>query len=163
MRIGVTGHRHLDKSSAWGWVATQIENILRRTDLPLIGSSCLAVGTDQVFAEVVLSLGGTLEVIVPFQGYERCFTSGSERERYLELLGRACSHFILPNSRTEEDSYLEAGKLIVDSSELLIAVWNALPARGRGGTAEVVAYAMSRARKVIHLNPETREIECLGV
>jgi len=157
MKIGVTGYRHLHEPAVWGWVATEIETILTRTEPPLIGWSCLAVGTDQIFAEALLSLGGILEVVVPFQGYERCFASGHERKRYVELLGRASSHFVLTDAGSDEDAYFEAGKLIVDSSELLIAVWNALPARGRGGTAEIVAYGISRRRKVIHLNPETRQ------
>jgi hypothetical protein len=38
---------------------------------------------------------------------------------------------------------MEGGKVVVDRAEVLIAVWDGLPARGLGGTADVVAYAGS--------------------
>jgi polyphosphate kinase 2 (PPK2 family) len=50
----------------------------------------------------------------------------------------------LPPAPTHEDAYLAAGRWIVDHADRLVAVWDGRPARGRGGTAEVVAYARHR-------------------
>jgi hypothetical protein len=157
MRIGVTGHRTLRDSTAWNWVESEIEAILTRAGDPLVGLSCLAAGTDQLFAKAVLRLGGTLEVVLPFEGYGGRF-SAEERAAYHELLDRAASRQVLRNHGTDEEGYFDAGKRVVDASELLIAVWDGLPARGMGGTADIVAYALSVKREVLHLNPETRQV-----
>jgi hypothetical protein len=41
-----------------------------------------------------------------------------------------------------EDAYARAGHAIVDASDVLVALWDGKPARGRGGTAEIVQYAL---------------------
>ncbi|MGW4103078.1 hypothetical protein [Streptomyces sp. NPDC004976] len=42
---------------------------------------------------------------------------------------------------THEQAYLGAGRWIVDHCDRLIAVWDGRPARGLGGTGNVVANA----------------------
>ena len=46
----------------------------------------------------------------------------------------------------------------VDGSDVLIAVWDGEPARGRGGTAEVVAYARSLGKPVVLIDSNTLEV-----
>ena len=48
-------------------------------------------------------------------------------------------------ARTREEAYLAAGLGVLDRSDALLALWDGEPARGRGGTAEVVAEARARA------------------
>jgi hypothetical protein len=43
---------------------------------------------------------------------------------------------------------------VVEASELLVAVWDGEPARGLGGTADVVAYAREGAIPVEVIWPE---------
>ena len=57
-----------------------------------------------------------------------------------------------------EQAFLEAGKYIVTHCELLFAVWNALPARGVGGTADIVMFAKSVNRPWIHIKPGERTV-----
>ena len=38
-------------------------------------------------------------------------------------------------------------------AELLLAVWDGLPAKGLGGTADIVTYATQQRKEVIHLDP----------
>jgi len=38
---------------------------------------------------------------------------------------------------TDEDAYMAAGRRVVDLSDVMIAVWNAKPAKGKGGTADI--------------------------
>jgi hypothetical protein len=45
-------------------------------------------------------------------------------------------------------SYLHAGLTMLDGVERLIAVWDGGPARGRGGTAEIVEHARRRGLAV---------------
>jgi hypothetical protein len=53
-----------------------------------------------------------------------------------------------------EDAYLAAGKHIVDRAGLLVALWNGKPAAGKGGTGDIVAYARSQGRPVVHVHPD---------
>jgi hypothetical protein len=46
---------------------------------------------------------------------------------------------------------------VLRGSDLLVAVWDGLPARGLGGTADVVQVALAEQRRVVHVNPRTRE------
>src|SRR5438270_2400874 len=46
------------------------------------------------------------------------------------------------------------GRATVAHCDMLIAVWDGLPPRGRGGTGEVVQLAITRGTAVIHLPPE---------
>jgi hypothetical protein len=40
---------------------------------------------------------------------------------------------------------MRAGEKVVDLSDTLLAVWDGLPAKGYGGTADVVTYARATA------------------
>ncbi len=62
----------------------------------LTGLSSLAIGADQLFSELILALGGGLEVILPFPRYRETFASETDLERYRSLLGSAASINVLP-------------------------------------------------------------------
>ena len=47
----------------------------------------------------------------------------------------------MPAADSRTEAYEQAGRYIVEHSDVLLAVWDGLPARGRGGTAEIVAWA----------------------
>ena len=120
---------------------------------PLTGISSLAIGADQVFAEVVLELHGSLEVVIPFENYERTFENGADLASFNRLRAAASGVETLTGAGADEEAYLRAGKRIVDLSERMIAVWDGLPARGVGGTAQIVEFAKLAGVPVIQLNP----------
>ena len=120
---------------------------------PVIGISSLAAGADQLFADVVLDQGGELRVILPFEHYADEFTDPEARREYEALLSRAREVVVLPMQSTKEASYLAAGQRVAADAELLIAVWDGDPARGLGGTADIVQHALAIGRPVLHLNP----------
>ena len=111
---------------------------------PLLASRRSQLGADQLFAQQILRRGGELRVVLPFPEYGDRFT-GADRTRYRRLLGLAVSAMVLPRSGSDEDCYMAAGRYIVDHCECLVAIWDGRPARGLGGTADVVAYAVRRA------------------
>jgi hypothetical protein len=156
--VGITGHQHLDDSSAWDWVEVQLERVLREVTPPLTGVTSLAIGADQLFADVVLRLGGTLRAVVPFEGYQQKFEAGKDRRNYKRLLRKASEVEVLEKCDSDELAYLEAGKRMVDRSDLLIAVWDGKPAEGVGGTADAVEYAKRHGIPVFHLNPVERTV-----
>jgi hypothetical protein len=158
MRVGITGHQRLKEPAGWGWVRRELERLLSSFAPPLVGVTSLAVGADQLFADTILRRGGSLEAILPFAGYEQTFAEGRARETYTRLLRRALKRDVLEKRGSAEEAYLAAGKLVVDRSELLVAVWDGQPAGGLGGTGDVVRYAVERRKKTVHLNPVTREV-----
>ena len=158
MKVGITGHQKLPQLSDWDWVNVEMRRVLEALDPPLIGISSLAVGADQLFAEVVLERGGTLEVVIPFEGYDDKFTQREDRETYLSLLASASDVEVLDKFGSEEEAYLTAGERVCDRSDFLLAVWDGQPAAGLGGTADIVQYARDSQKKLIHLNTLTREV-----
>ena len=59
---------------------------------------------------------------------------------------------------TGEDSYLDCGIETVNGADVLLAVWDGDPARGKGGTAEVVQYALSIGKPVMIIDADTHEV-----
>jgi hypothetical protein len=159
MRVGITGHQHLDDPEAWPWVAGVLRAELARVATPLVGVTSLAVGADQLFARLVLERDGTIHAVLPFADIERSF-SPDQVPAYLELAKQATVE-VLETPGTDEDAYLAAGQRVVDLSDIVLAVWNGNPAKGKGGTADVVAYAIRRGVPLIHIDPVSRTIRQL--
>jgi hypothetical protein len=154
MRIGITGHQELGDPAAWPWVATMMRQQLTGISPPLVGVTSLAVGTDQLFARAILELGGSLFAVLPFADIERSF-SREQVAAFRELAGAATVE-VLATSGTDEEAYFAAGQRVVDLSDLLLAVWDGAPAKGRGGTGDIVAYATLRRIPLVHINPISR-------
>lgn len=156
MKVGVTGHQRLEDPGAWAWVASVMQNELRGMMPPLIGVTSLAVGADQLFARLILEAGGSIHAVLPFADIERSFT-GDDLDIYRNLVKHATIE-VLCTDGTDEDAYLAAGKQVVNLSDIVIAVWNGKPAKGKGGTADIVAYAQHRSIPLIHINPVLRTV-----
>lgn len=152
MKVGITGHQRLDNPSGWSWVKLTLKNELDALAPPLIAVSSLAIGTDQLFASIAVHCGGQIHAIIPFQDYERTF-SQQDLNAYCRILSKATIVEIMQTDGTDEEKYLAAGKRIVELTELLFAVWDGKPAKGLGGTADVVAYAIQQGTRLIHINP----------
>jgi hypothetical protein len=159
MRVGVTGHQQLDDPTAWGWVARVMRDELARLTPPIVGVTSLAAGADQLLARLVLEADGTIHAVLPFADIERSF-SAEDLPAYRELVRQAKVE-VLDTPGTDEDAYLAAGHKVVDESDILLAVWNGRPAKGKGGTADVVAYALRRGLPLIHIDPLARTIRQL--
>jgi hypothetical protein len=144
-RIGVAGHQDLPHA-AIDYITQGIRGVLAQYD-HVIGYSSLAAGADQLFATEVLDGGGQLHVVIPSAGYTTTL-DGDAAALYKRLLASASGTTQLPFPAPGEDAYEAAGQWIATESELLIAVWDGLPARGRGGTADTVAHACELDREV---------------
>ena len=172
LSIGVTGHR-LD-AFAPGALAALERRIGEVLDL-LVGEarslalqeeavfadappaitlvSPLADGADQIAAEVALARGHCLQAILPFERemYKADFSARGAQQLDRSLAQAGCV-LELPGARSDAASaYVQAGRAAVAHCDLLIAVWDGLAARGRGGTAEIVDFALARGTPIIHL------------
>lgn len=147
MRIGVSGHQRIPPL-ATVHVESGIAKIVGSSGASLIGVSSLAAGADQMFARKVLEVGGALHVIIPCRGYENTFDNPGDLENFVSLSGLASRIETLKYPEPSEEAFLQAGRRIVDNSDVLVAVWDGRAARGVGGTADIVAYARLQGVKV---------------
>jgi hypothetical protein len=116
--------------------------------------SPIADGADQIAAEVALELGWELQAILPFDraDYRASLANDEARERLDALLSRAACVLELPGDPAHSlEAYVMTGRATVAHCDVLIAIWDGLPPRGRGGTGEVVQVALTRGTAIIHV------------
>ena len=155
LSVAVTGHQDLGPATSWVADILLAAVQIRR---PLLGLSSLARGADQLFADAVLRAGNSLRVVIPCDGYETTFTTKEVRAEYIRLLAAADEQVVLPFTEPSEEAFWAAGCRLVDDAGVVVAVWNGKPARGLGGTADVVRYALDSNRRVLHINPTTQAV-----
>lgn len=150
MIVGLTGHQKIGSEETVQWVEKQLSALLVTRGVTE-GCMSLAIGADQMYATLLLDRGLPYRVVIPCERYEETF-SEEEREKYVYLLSKARSVVVLEFVKPSERAFYEAGKEVVRGSEMLIAVWDGLAARGLGGTADVVHFAQSHSKRVLHLD-----------
>ncbi|MFE7117800.1 hypothetical protein ACFU99_20525 [Streptomyces sp. NPDC057654] len=153
MRVGITGHRGLSQEVE-GQVRKALgDAVAQYPAADLVGVSCIADGPDAWFAEAVLAHGGRLEVVVPAERYREGLPE-AHWPIYDRLVRDAVE--IHRTGRTDSDSqaHMEGSEILVGLADLVVAVWDGKPARGYGGTADVVAYAERNGVPVRVLWPE---------
>jgi hypothetical protein len=114
----------------------------------------LADGADQIAAECALDLGYKLHAVLPFDrdSYRQELAGNGALERFDALLSKCECVLELPGDRDSAfDAYVITGRATVAHGDLLIAVWDGLKPRGRGGTGEVVELAIARGTPVVHV------------
>ncbi|GGM67150.1 hypothetical protein GCM10012275_42080 [Longimycelium tulufanense] len=143
IRLAVSGHRQLPEQTARVVDAALRAELRRHADGELIGLSCLADGADALFAQAVLDLGGALVAIIPAHQY-RAGLPESHHSTYDALLARASDVVRLDHIESDAEAHMAASLRMLDAADRLMAVWDGLPARGHGGTADVVRAARER-------------------
>lgn len=151
-RIGITGHQKLASPDQWQWVIQQIRLKLSSVPRPHMAITCLAKGADQIFARLIIEEGGAVYAVLPFRDIERTFSS-KDLPEFKALLKLSRVEVLVETSTDDEEAFFAAGKRVVDLCDTLFAVWNGKPARGKGGTADVVDYAKKVGRETLHFNP----------
>ncbi|MEV0966113.1 MULTISPECIES: hypothetical protein [unclassified Streptomyces] len=146
-RIGVTGHRDIP-SEAMPHVLAGMKAVLCGHEGGLEALSSLAEGADQIFADMALACGAELTVVIPSGDYEEGFGDPCALARYRRLRRRASQEVRLAFPRSTDEAYYAAGAYIADNCDRLLAVWDGRPARGLGGTGDIVRYARERGKPV---------------
>jgi hypothetical protein len=129
-------------------------------DVPprLLFVSPLADGSDQIAARIALDLGFELQAVLPFdrESY-RTTLHNSGLTHFDELICRASCVLELPGELDDEiKAFVMAGRGTVAHCDILIAVWDGRPPRGRGGTGEVVHIAITRGTAIAHVPVDPR-------
>jgi hypothetical protein len=163
LRIGVTGHRTLADERALGESVDVVISHLRSrapstptTPIVFEVVSPLGEGADRlVAARVLRDATATLEVPLPLpaEDYETDFLSNDSRLRFRELATRADSVWVVGGGG-RADAYTRVGAYLVDSCDVLIAIWDGRPARGPGGTADILGLAEKQGMPTFVISAE---------
>ncbi|MCZ0210715.1 hypothetical protein OZK63_35575 [Streptomyces sp. UMAF16] len=153
MRVGISGHRGLSTQVESQVRALLTEYVTAHGPSDLVGVSCIADGPDAWFAETVLKHGGRLEVVVPATEYRQSLPNW-HHPVYDRLLSRAADVHHTGITESTSQAHQAGSEILVGLVDELIAVWDGKPARGYGGTADVVAYAERAGVPVRVLWPE---------
>ena len=161
--LGVTGHRSLDHEAeivrqinlAIDVALTPSSTDTRSGVRDLVVVSALAEGADRlVVRECLRRNGAVLAAILPLpiERYEEDFVTPSSLQAFADLLAVATSVQIAEAMPTRDQAYERAGQMVVEQSDIVIAIWDGLDAAGRGGTADTVAFAHTRGVPVIRID-----------
>lgn len=158
--VGFTGHRQLaDPTGTGKTIATSLAELRRASSGEWIALSSAAAGADLIFVRTALDLGLGWEAMLPLPlaDFQRDFEPKVWPE-VVQLLAQAEHVEVVAEPGSREEAYLTGGFEIVNNCDVLLAVWDGLPARGKGGTAEVVAYARAMGRPIVIINPDSQSV-----
>lgn len=159
--VGFTGHRQLaSEADAAIAIREALQSLQNEIPGEWIALSSIADGSDQLFAQQALALGLSWHAILPLPRSEfaQDFTP-SEWTAVEEALA-AADHVRVINNDTGDrnESYLDCGIETVNGADVLLAVWDGDPARGKGGTADVIEYARSIGKPLMIIDRDSLEI-----
>ena len=160
MRVGITGHQDLGAKSSAIWVSSALTHAVRQYAVSK-GFTSLAAGSDQLFAEILHRQDIPYVVVIPSQDYGSTFPDKDIYAKYVFLLEHAEKIVRLNYAQPMEVAFFAAGKKIVHLSQIIFAIWDGKRARGLGGTADVVRYAILNKKQVVHFNPLTKEVKTI--
>ncbi|WP_348826480.1 hypothetical protein [Halomonas sp. RT37] len=170
LRVGVTGHRPKDLAEAdHDALGKAAQDILERlaTETRRLGAqaepglyadepacmrlaSAIAEGADRLVTEAAASRGYEINLILPFRRrqYADDFDGDALADywRWFEHPAvTSCTELDLGEPGDQREAgYEAAGHLVLAHSDVLLAVWDGKPSRGRGGTAEIIDEARLR-------------------
>lgn len=162
MRVGVSGHRTFDGVPAARAAITRVVAALLDQHPGRVEVwSSLAEGADRLVVEAVRGAdpAARLVVVLPLvpDDYRTDFDTAESGREFDRLLASADHTTVTGpgDDGSRESAYARAGHVVVAAVDVLIAVWDGRPARGPGGTAEMVAAARAAGREVVVV-PVTR-------
>lgn len=172
LNIGITGHRKLDAANISEYEKTIIDILecikhlcleinkmgkevfsLKEPTYKLI--TPLAEGADRIAAKAAIKCGFQLQAVLPLEKsqYEKDFPETDSVVEFNALLNKATSVYeINLNKINNNKAYLEAGKVVLAHSDILIAIWDGVENGGIGGTSDIVSRAVSMNLPVVLIN-----------
>lgn len=173
--IGVTGHRKInltDQPLAEA-IRAELGRLRQRfPHCPFLIVSGLAEGADRLVARLAMdTLEARLIAVLPFAEAEfrKDFRTTESQTEFTEFLRQAQAVTVVPQredaaavaagGEARNRQYARVGAYLVENCHWLITLWDGQPARGTGGTGEVVRWR--RAGEVpleFSTTPETRSV-----
>jgi uncharacterized phage-like protein YoqJ len=150
MTICATGHR---PPALGGYSKDVLRALIAVADTyleehpPELVISGMALGWDTAIAIAAIRRKIKLKGYIPFQGQDARWPAES-RQRYRKILGRCESTVIACPHGYSPDAMQFRNQLMVDDSELVVALWNG---GEQGGTWNCVRYAREQGREIVNL------------
>jgi len=170
VRIAVSGHRQLDDVRRIGrGIKTASARILMSfPNGRFLLYSCLAEGSDQLLAgSLIEALSAELIAVMPLpeEEYVKDFLEAQSLDDFYRLKGLAVEVVNLEGRSVRPGAYQAANEYLVEHCDALVVIWDGLPARGEGGTGDIVAMARQagkgllwiRTHPGLHKEPVTEE------
>lgn len=142
--LAVTGHMDLTPESL-PLVRVALARLLsEHAGDGLVGVSCIAAGSDSLFAEAVLAAGGRLVAVIPSKDYRDRKVREADAPVFDGLIAAAAEVITMPYETAGREAYVAANRHLLARADRLVAVWNGQPPTGKGGgTADVVLEAQA--------------------
>ena len=155
--IGFTGHRQLaEPKLVSAAIRATLMDLKEAAPGEWLALSSIAAGSDTIFAQQAMRLNLAWQAVLPLPPAEfRNDFSPSEWRDAESLLAEAEQVRVLTEKDGRNDAYLDAGMETVHESDVLLAVWDGAPARGKGGTADVVGYARELGHPIVIIDATT--------
>ena len=138
--FSVTGHMAISIDS-FDLIRKALTELLQPHASDLVGVSCIARGSDTLFAEVVLELGGKLVVIMPSRNYRERKVKPDHAPTFDRLLEAASEVLTMDHDNAGKEAYESANRELIRRANRMVAVWNGSPPTGKGGTADTIIEA----------------------
>ena len=161
LKVCVTGHRpakiggYDEEDPGRVWVKNALSEVVD-TLRPNYGYTGMALGVDQDFARVCVDKGIPFTAVVPFPEQAERWPSSSQFI-YWDLLKQAKDRITVCDPGYAAWKLQRRNEWMVDEigdDGVVIAVWDG----SNGGTANCVRYARHSQRRIVRINPATREI-----
>ncbi len=170
--VGITGHRFLDEFGGADAFLPALKRVLQAiADLSPHGRlrivSCLAEGADRLAVQAGMSISPPYELSVPLpmekEEYEKDFCSAQSVAEFEALLKYAAEVVVAqPSEQGGPHAYAGAARLMLERSDILLAVWDGKATLSIAGTAPTVRMAHEAGIPVIWINAlHPDEIWCL--
>ena len=138
--FSVTGHMRISPDSVEPIRKALIE-LMKPHAAGLVGVSCIARGSDTLFAEVVIELGGKLVAVMPSRNYRERKVKPDHAPAFDRIVQAAFEIVTMEHDDTGKEAYESASRELVRRADRMVAIWNGAPPAGNGGTADTVEVA----------------------
>ncbi len=155
MKLGITGQQDLSRTEIL-WAKQEMTHVIERCNV-IEGFSCLAIGADQLFTQILSEQNLPYTAIIPCEKYEETFAE-KNIDSFNKHTTNATNIITMPFSGPSEKAFYEAGKKVAELCDLMFAVWDGEVNRRLGGTGDIVRYALSLGRNIIHFNTLSKKI-----
>lgn len=159
MILGITGHQSLEGFDL-DWIKLIIGNFLTENNV-IKGVSSLAIGADQLFCRELIKRNINYDVVIPCNNYISTFKTLDDSRSFLDLLNMSKDTYTLDFDKPSESAFYSAGIEIVNKTTVMLAIWDGKPAKGLGGTGDIVEFALKQKKSVFHINPVNKRSNCL--
>jgi hypothetical protein len=117
--------------------------------------SMLAEGSDRFAANIALQAGFSLQCPLPLslEEYKKDFETEESKNEFTKLLDKADSIFeIEAGSSNRNRAYQNGGQVLLNHSDILLAIWDHKDSGKVGGTSDIVSLAQQQDIPVVWIS-----------